>query len=230
MLKGQKTPIETRRKMSEAAKGKHPSAEILVKLSESHKGNKHTDEAKRKIGLASKGNKYSLGFKHSIESRRKNSEGHKGLKRTEEQKKKMGLAHKGWKPSEETRKKMSLAKKGKPSPLLGRTGYKFSEERRRKASESRPRGDKASNWKGGITPIHRAIRTSFEYRIWREAVFKRDNWTCIWGGKEHGSNLHADHIKRFSDYPELRFAIDNGRTLCVACHKTTDTYGRKKSK
>lgn len=97
-----------------------------------------------------------------------------------------------------------------------------------KVSKLRPkfnmRGDKHWNWKGGIKPLNETIRHSIEYKLWRTAVFERDNYQCIWGGKEHGSKLCADHIKQFAFYPELRFAIDNGRTLCVDCHKTTDTY------
>lgn len=38
--------------------------------------------------------------------------------------------------------------------------------------------------------------------------------------------LHADNIKPFALYPELRFEVTNGRTLCIPCHKKTGTYGR----
>jgi 5-methylcytosine-specific restriction endonuclease McrA len=69
--------------------------------------------------------------------------------------------------------------------------------------------------------------------LWRESVFKRDNYTCVWcGAKNKKGNgktvvLNADHIKPFALYPELRFAIDNGRTLCVDCHRKTDNFGGK---
>lgn len=86
------------------------------------------------------------------------------------------------------------------------------------------RGSNSRNWKGGVTPINDKIRKSLEYSIWRRSVFERDNYTCIWCGDKSGGNLNADHIKPFSVYPELRFAIDNGRTLCITCHKTTESY------
>ena len=92
-------------------------------------------------------------------------------------------------------------------------------------------GKDCNLWKGGITPINKKIRHSMGFNLWRIAVFKRDNWTCIWCGarskKGKAVILEADHIKPFALYPELRFAIDNGRTLCKECHKTTETYGGK---
>ena len=80
------------------------------------------------------------------------------------------------------------------------------------------------NWKGGIDSESHRLRNSFEYKLWRKSVFERDNYTCIWCGANKSETLNADHIKPFSLFPELRFAIDNGRTLCVDCHKTTDSY------
>lgn len=120
--------------------------------------------------------------------------------------------------SNETRKRLSESHKGKVQSVETRKRNRESQIRRiEKGVHNR--------WRGGISPINQKIRRSLEYRIWREAVFKRDNYTCRFCGKR-GGTIHADHIKQFAYYPELRFAIDNGRTLCKACHLSTDTYGK----
>lgn len=103
-------------------------------------------------------------------------------------------------------------------------GHKLSPESRKKIADSK-RGNKSHFWKGGLTEINKTIRHSLEYRLWRETIYERDNWTCVWC-KVRGGKLAPDHIKPFAMFPELRFAIDNGRTLCHDCHKKTDTYGK----
>ena len=72
------------------------------------------------------------------------------------------------------------------------------------------------------------IRTGHgKYYQWRKAVKERDNYTCqSCNSKE---DLHSHHIKKFVDYPELRYDINNGLTLCGNCHRKTDTWGVKKS-
>jgi len=105
-------------------------------------------------------------------------------------------------------------------------GIPHSKEWNKKVSESQ-KGSKGYNWKGGITPQNKAIRNSIDFRLWREAVFARDNYTCQ-KCLERGNNLHPHHIKNFADYPELRFAIDNGITFCEKCHlEFHKTYGRE---
>lgn len=119
--------------------------------------------------------------------------------------------------------------KGQPRTWKGVTHH--SEESRKKigeASKGRWLGSKNPNWQGGIdvSSERNKIMKTLRYKLWRQTVFERDNWTC----QEclvRGGNLEADHIKPWSFYPELRYEIDNGRTLCVSCHRQTNTYGTK---
>ncbi len=122
---------------------------------------------------------------------------------------------------------------GKPSK---RKGTKVSEETRKKCREShlgKPcnsiRGENSHFWKGGVTSENMAIRKCLEYKNWRREVFERDEYTCQ-ECNVRGGNLNADHILPFSTHKELRFNVDNGRTLCLTCHLKTDTFGGRMHK
>ena len=80
----------------------------------------------------------------------------------------------------------------------------------------------------GKRSADKRARQTAEYRAWRTAVFVRDDFTCRSCGLRGGA-LNADHIKPFATHPELRLDLDNGRTLCVPCHRQTPTWGRKKT-
>ncbi len=84
---------ETRRKMSEAAKGRTVTDETRRKMSKAHKGKQHTDEARRKMSKSRKEKGILKGIPKSIEHRRKLSEAHKGKQHTDEARRKMSKAH-----------------------------------------------------------------------------------------------------------------------------------------
>ena len=61
-------------------------------------------------------------------------------------------------------------------------------------------------------------RQSLENEKWRIKVFKRDDHTCQCC-KRRGGNLVAHHMNGFANFPEQRFDVNNGMTLCKSCHK-----------
>lgn len=89
---------------------------------------------------------------------------------------------------------------GKSSPLKGKKNPRIT-------------GSNHYNWKGGTKHGERV-----RFRdILQAKIFTRDNWTCQICGQYSGY-LQIDHIKSWKDYPELRFDMNNCRTLCMACH------------
>jgi hypothetical protein len=55
---------------------------------------------------------------------------------------------------------------------------------------------------------------------WVNAVISRDKATCQKCNAQ-GVELHAHHIKSYKEFPELRFDVANGLTLCFKCHWET---------
>ena len=87
-------------------------------------------------------------------------------------------------------------------------------------------GERNWKWNGGSSRAYKTGYWSRDYQKWRNAVFKRDKYMC----KLCGCNgyMEAHHIKSFTYFPELRFDIDNGLTLCKKCHRLIHkTFGAK---
>ena len=175
------------------------------------------------------------GSKMTIEQRKRISDSIRGDKNPMFGVRRPGFGKGRKQPGVGGRKKGCVAwNKGKKAPWAkgNPKGYKpwnigipHKIETRKKIGDAN-RGEKSYLWKGGISKTNAIIRSSMEYKLWRKSVFERDKYTCIWCGVKDNS-IQADHIKPFAYYPELRFAIDNGRTLCLECHKKTDTYMSK---
>lgn len=61
---------------------------------------------------------------------------------------------------------------------------------------------------------------SKEWRVWRESVFARDDYTCVTCG-DRGVYLEPHHIKPRRTHQHLIFDVSNGVTLCKRCHDRT---------
>lgn len=217
-----------------------------------------------KHGRFMKGDNGMLGKHHSLETREKLRKAHLGMKISEETRRKMSIANK--KPnSGQFKKGISSWKKGTGKPLEGnkvcpvcnkefhykRASYNkpqktCSKECRYTAAKiaqkgiERPhaQGENSYLWRGGVTTLYNKIRGCLKYDLYREACFKRDNYTCQFCNKRGSQNLHADHIISFAQIIDfykittfekalkckLLWDLRNIRTLCEDCHEKTPTY------
>lgn len=176
------------------------------------KGSYHSQKTKDTIGK-------SLSLAYSTGTKKPPNLGkrawNKGIPQTEETKRKLSLALKGRIISEETKRKMSIFRKGKPNLYVLGKKWKLSEE-----IKDRKRGANSYRWikDRSLLVKNEKKHLDVQYREWMNSVKKRDNWTCRIADVNCDGRLEAHHILNWKDYPELRYKINNGITLCHAHH------------
>lgn len=123
-----------------------------------------------------------------------------GRKQSEAHKKKISVAHLGKKKSAEHAKNIGLARKGVPMPqIAGENHYRWIKDR-----SSVKLGDRFLN-----DPLQKQ---------WRKEVKSRDGWVCRIADVNCDGRLEAHHILPWSKFPELRYKVNNGITLCRFHH------------
>ena len=139
----------------------------------------------------------------------------------------------------ETRKKIGLSGIGRipwnkgltyknPKVSISMTGRKLSETHKKNIGKASIRlglkppvmiGEKNPNWIHDRNSIkRRERRDNPEYKIWRWSIWMRDGFKCRIVSNDCSGRIEAHHILGWSLYPELRYEINNGITLCRAHH------------
>lgn len=113
-----------------------------------------------------------------------------------------------------------------------RTGAKHSRTTRRKMRENHAdvsgknnpnfgrglHGELNPNWNGGVTAESNNGRNTAEHFAWKAFVLFKDRRTCQLCRTKVRRKLTVHHIRNWRTFPDLRFEVDNGITLCHHCH------------
>lgn len=155
-----------------------------------------------------------LGYKATLEHRKHISDAHIGMRKPW-----AGGSKKGRKLSKETREKMSRTR-------IGHQISSATKDKIRQALTGRKRpelsGEKNPCWNPNREEVAvNAKRNTIEHRTWARAVKNRDGWKCRMKNKDCTDKIEAHHILPYSKYPELRYEINNGITLCKFHHPRT---------
>jgi hypothetical protein len=130
--------------------------------------------------------------------------------------------------SAESRKKLSLAMKGRPVWNKGLKGVQHhSEATKEKIRDSHKgknhwwsvKGENHWCWIKDRTKLaKRQKRNDMAYKEWRMSVWLRDRFKCKINNLNCNGRIQAHHILGWKLYPELRYDVNNGITLCQAHH------------
>ncbi len=197
-MSNKKHSIESKLKMSKGHIGLKHNKITIEKIRQTSTGRIHSEETKLKQSLSNIGkNNPMYGKTTSIkqkEAARKNMIGNKYRK---------GLTSpmKGKKHTKKTIKKICLTKLIRGSTKKGEEHYRWIKDR--------------NNLKRDVGSEER--RSSI-YKNWRRLICNIDNWKCKINNKDCNGRLEVHHILGWVDYPELRYNINNGITLCHAHH------------
>lgn len=120
--------------------------------------------------------------------------------------------------TQKRREKISKRVSGSGNPFYGKThSEKFRIWLREKSQLSI--GEKSPRWIKDRTKLaKRQERMDSAYREWRKQVWIRDNFKCRMANQDCNGKIEAHHILTWRDYPELRYEIKNGITLCHFHH------------
>ena len=80
-------------------------------------------------------------------------------------------------------------------------------------------GESHYKWKVDRTQLARKQeRNDGAYKEWRRQVWVRDGYKCKISNLDCAGRIEAHHILGWTKYPELRYVINNGITLCHFHH------------
>lgn len=127
--------------------------------------------------------------------------------------KKYGFHHRF---SDGHRAKLSIARIGHPPSNKGKIGIQTAWNKGLKGYLG---GESHYRWIADRTTlIKKQQRNDYAYVAWRKSVRDRDGWKCRMSNSDCLGKVVAHHILPWAKFPELRYEINNGITLCRFHH------------
>ena len=127
--------------------------------------------------------------------------------------KKNALGHK-YSPTEETLLKITAKTRGQKRSDA-------TKEKMRQAALQRVKEGRHNFYNPDREQVSVGKRNDGTYLEWSRSIKRRDGWRCQLKDEACSKKVIAHHIKVWAKYPELRYEVTNGITLCTSHHPRT---------